>query len=193
MLFLLQAFPAFSEDTATQSLYSEDVYKEQRSCAQYCFQDCCRDFIGHDVLSCSNPILSSCYCRSYLQSVAVSAISSCVKTGCSSDTVDIQSVTSIYQAYCTSNGYVAAATMTSAYSPSATQAQATVSMNDPPSAVTTSPVLVTETSVSYSNSNNSSPSTGESRYHLMIFALGLVALLGSRWQYSSAFILRNLH
>lgn len=186
VLFLLQAFPVLSDAPATQSLYSEDLYKQQRSCAQSCFVTCCSGFsdvIAND-LSCPGPVLNSCYCRSDLQAVAVSYISSCVSSACSSDTVDIQSATSLYQAYCASNGYspITTSTSTSTYTPSASQPQATTSTNDLASTAATSVVIVTQTLVSSSNPSSASPSTGESSYHhhhlllLLLAALGLGAL-----------------
>ena len=185
VLFLLQAFPVLSDAPATQSLYSEDLYKQQRSCAQGCFVTCCNgysDNIAND-LSCPNPVLNSCYCRGDLQAVAVSIISSCVSSACSSDTIDIQSATSLYQAYCTSNGYPPITTSTSIYTPSASQPQAT-STNDLASTAVTSVVIVTQTLVSSPNPSSASPSTGESSYHhhhhhlllLLLAALGLGAL-----------------
>ena len=186
ILFLLQAFPVLSDPPATQSLYSEDLYKQQRSCAQGCFVTCCNgyeDDIAND-LSCPNPVLNSCYCRGDLQAVAVSYISSCVSSACSSDTVDIQSATSLYQAYCVSNGYPPITTSTSTYKPSASQPQATASTNDLASTAATSVVIVTQTLDSSSNPSSASPSTGESSYHhhhhhlllLLLAALGLGAL-----------------
>src|SRR5437764_2609458 len=68
-------------DTATQSLYSEDIFKQQRSCVQSCFI-CCgvgADAVANE-LSCPNAALNSCYFRSDLQPVAVSFLSSCVST-----------------------------------------------------------------------------------------------------------------
>jgi hypothetical protein len=183
VLSLLQAFPVLSDAPATQSLYSEDLYKQQRSCAQGCFVGYYGDTIGSD-LSCPSPILNSCYCRGDLQAVAVSIISSCVSSACSSDTIDVQSATSLYQAYCTSNGYPPITTSTSIYTPSASQPQATTSTNDLASTAVTSVVIVTQTLASSSNPSSASPSTGESSYHhrhhhlllLLLAALGLGAL-----------------
>jgi hypothetical protein len=184
VLFLLQAFPVLSDATATQSLYSEDLYKQQRSCAQSCFVDCCQDYVAED-LSCPNPILNSCYCRGDLQAQAVSYISSCVSSGCNGNTVDIQSATSLYQAYCVTNGYppITTSTSTSTYTHSASQPQATTSTNDLASTAITSVVIVTQTLVSSSNPSSASPPTGESSYHhhhhlllLLLAALGLGAL-----------------
>jgi hypothetical protein len=185
VLSLLQAFPVLSDAPATQSLYSEDLYKQQRSCAQGCFVGYYGDTIGSD-LSCPSPILNSCYCRGDLQAVAVSIISSCVSSACSSDTIDVQSATSLYQAYCTSNGYppITTSTSTSIYTPSASQPQATTSTNDLASTAVTSVVIVTQTLASSSNPSSASPSTGESSYHhrhhhlllLLLAALGLGAL-----------------
>src|SRR5277367_1367325 len=123
VLFLLQAFPVLSDAAATQSLYSEDLYKQQRSCAQNCFYSGGVYGDGDNIaidLSCPSPILNSCYCRGDLQAVAVSYVSSCVSSACSSDTVDIHSATSLYQAYCVSNGYppITTSTSTSTYTPS---------------------------------------------------------------------------
>jgi hypothetical protein len=187
VLFLLQAFPVLSDDSATQSLYSEDLYKQQRSCAHCCFVGCGEgspDLIAID-LGCPTPTLNSCYCRGDLQAVAVSTISSCVSSACSGDTVDIQSATSLYQAYCASNGYPPITTSTSTYTSSASQPQATTSTNNLASTAITSVVIVTQTLVSSSNPSSASPSTGESSYHhhhhllLLLFplaALGLGAL-----------------
>jgi hypothetical protein len=189
VLFLLQAFPVLSDAPATQSLYSEDLYKQQRSCAQCCFEGCCcvNDDLVAGGLSCPSPVLNSCYCRGDLQAAAVSYISSCVSSACSSDTVDIQSATSLYQAYCVSNGYppITTSTSTSTYTPSASQPQATTSTNDLASTAVTSVVIVTQTLVSSSNPSSASPSTGESSYYhhhhhflllLLLAALGLGAL-----------------
>jgi hypothetical protein len=186
VLFLLQSFPVLSDAPATQSLYSEDLYKQQRSCAQCCFEGCCciNDDLVAGGLSCPSPVLNSCYCRGDLQAAAVSYISSCVSSACSSDTVDIQSATSLYQAYCVSNGYPPITTSTSIYTPSAGQPQATTSTNDLASTAVTSVVIVTQTLVSSSNPSSASPSTGESSSHhhhhllllLLLAALGLGAL-----------------
>jgi hypothetical protein len=188
VLFLLQAFPVLSDASATQSLYSEDLYKQQRSCAQCCFKDCTFLSTGEDLiagdLSCPSPILNSCYCRGDLQAAAVSSVSSCVSSACSGDTVDIQSATSLYQAYCASNGYPPITTSTSTYTPSASQPQTTTSTNDLASTAVTSVVIVTQTLVSSSNPSSASPSTGESSSHhhhhllllLVLAALGLGAL-----------------
>jgi hypothetical protein len=186
VLFLLQSFPVLSDAPATQSLYSEDLYKQQRSCAQCCFEGCCciNDDLVAGGLSCPSPVLNSCYCRGDLQAAAVSYISSCVSSACSSDTVDIQSATSLYQAYCVSNGYPPITTSTSIYTPSAGQPQATTSTNDLASTAVTSVVIVTQTLVSRSNPSSASPSTGESSSHhhhhllllLLLAALGLGAL-----------------
>jgi hypothetical protein len=182
VLFLLQASPVLSDAAPTQSLYSEDLFKQQRSCAQGCF-GCCSDNVAGD-LSCPEPVLNSCYCRSDLQPVAVSYISSCVSSACSSNTVDIQSATSLYQAYCVSNGYTEITTSTSTYTPSTSQLQATTSTNDLAPTAGTSIVVVTQTLSSSPNPTSASPSTGESRYHhdhdqvllLLLAALGIGAL-----------------
>ena len=63
-----------------------------RSCAQFCLED------QYDNLGCT---LNDCYCRADIIPQVVSLVSACVSSQCS-DTNDIVSATSFFEAYCSS-------------------------------------------------------------------------------------------
>jgi hypothetical protein len=101
-----------SRTTAQLSICSAAAYTSLRECAAYCISynnlSFC-DYLARD-LSCSpggtapENILNSCYCRSDLAPSAHSILSSCVSDSCSKNTVDIQQVVSLYDAYCAGVG-----------------------------------------------------------------------------------------
>ncbi|KAI0533282.1 hypothetical protein GGR58DRAFT_123686 [Xylaria digitata] len=115
------------------SLTKAEGFASQRPCAQACFggslypnAGLVAEGIGCESLNPQN----ECVCRSDLQPDADDYISSCVDTQCSGRTLDIDSAVSIYDAYCTSAGFIRStpATVTSdsssRTSPSETRAPA---------------------------------------------------------------------
>jgi hypothetical protein len=93
-------------DTLTVTIAAYPDYFNQRPCAGECLEG--PD--GHySNLGCSTLVENSCYCRDDLISSMVSSLSSCVSASCSGNSDDVYSATSIYEGYCSSNGYVAAA------------------------------------------------------------------------------------
>ena len=118
--------PILISDSAAWSVSDLDTYSSQRACAQKCYYD--RDFAGGyytnriaSVLRCDTPCQDSCCCRSDLQSVAESYLSSCVSSLCDRNTIDILNAVSVYVGYCTPK-YMP---------PTTTQAQATSQQSSP--------------------------------------------------------------
>ncbi|KAI0802327.1 hypothetical protein GGR55DRAFT_455172 [Xylaria sp. FL0064] len=91
------------------SLAQATAFASQRPCAQSCFGGGIFGDVGElaDGIGCAyqNP-QNECVCRLDLQSNADEYIASCVSRYCSANTLDITSAVSIYDAYCTSAGYV---------------------------------------------------------------------------------------
>ncbi|KAI1353315.1 hypothetical protein F5Y01DRAFT_277583 [Xylaria sp. FL0043] len=91
------------------SLAQATAFASQRPCAQNCFGGGIFGDVGElaDGIGCAyqNP-QNECVCRLDLQPNADEYIASCVSRGCSANTLDITSAVSIYDAYCTSAGYV---------------------------------------------------------------------------------------
>jgi len=86
-----------------------------QSCFAYNFAGCSTDALG-GALGCHAPLCSpqwaatnNCYCRTDLQSVATSYLSSCVDKGCTVGdfSIDVSSAISIYDSYCQGNGFAA--------------------------------------------------------------------------------------
>lgn len=84
-----------------------DAYQKQRNCAFSCFRSF--DDPGYPIamtISCPTfKVQNDCFCRPDLQQDAQQFVFSCVSNGCSKNTNDISLATSIYNDYCTSNGY----------------------------------------------------------------------------------------
>src|SRR5438045_1322432 len=89
---VLQLSPAEVLADSPQTIYSQDAFSVLASCAQYCFtyslSGCRTDVLGVS-LQCPNKECvttfgapDSCYCRSDKQSVALSVLSTCVKSSC---------------------------------------------------------------------------------------------------------------
>jgi hypothetical protein len=89
------------------TITNEPYYSLLRPCAQQCMwcgqywlQNC--PALGiNNILTCG---LDSCYCRTDLQSSALSYITSCVLSGCSGDSVDLTQGLSLYSGYCSIDG-----------------------------------------------------------------------------------------
>ena len=85
-----------------QTISSEEAYKQQRACAKLCYWYGDQDVVA-SVLSCDTRgvlpgAVDSCYCRVDLQKGAVSYLSSCVESRCTSVgavTVDVLSATGL--------------------------------------------------------------------------------------------------
>jgi hypothetical protein len=105
-----------AQNTLLQTIFSLDIFSSQKPCAQACFIRggyCFQDIVG-DALGCVNDNVcglgssglapNECYCRTDLQSVAESFLTSCVKNACTvgDSKLDISSVGSIYNYYCSS-------------------------------------------------------------------------------------------
>ena len=91
-------------DTAPPwSIRSISAYQSQRACAQGCFYniDIWTTNLIASVLSCTQPCLESCCCRSDLQVIAEAYLSSCVSGACSANTIDVQGAVDVYEGYCT--------------------------------------------------------------------------------------------
>jgi hypothetical protein len=108
LIFLLSTSlffsPALSQTSATVSIYNNPAFKSQRLCALECILCELGTYGQHDclavALSCnSSPLQNNCYCRSDLQSAAVSYVASCVSAACS-NTVDVDNAVGIYTQYC---------------------------------------------------------------------------------------------
>ncbi|KAF2842737.1 hypothetical protein M501DRAFT_1053552 [Patellaria atrata CBS 101060] len=98
------------------SLDSSNGFRNLRSCALVCYNGGIRD--GYEVanqLDCRKPGLvyvppdNDCFCRSDLQETAVRYLSNCAFTSCSGNQLDASSATQVYEDYCSSAGYTAAA------------------------------------------------------------------------------------
>ena len=108
--FLLVSFFFFlffrTVSPQTVSIQYETVYTSQRTCAFVCqgINDDA-DLIAEELNCDTSSLLNSCFCRSDLQAKAEYYISSCVQNMCA-DTQDATSAVSIYDAYCTSAGFL---------------------------------------------------------------------------------------
>jgi hypothetical protein len=95
---------AASQEPPTWSIQSVSVFGYLRVCAQGCLGLGPYSYLPA-VLDCPSPILNACVCRTDLASSASSALTSCVNQGCSSNPADVSSVVSLYNSYCSVNGY----------------------------------------------------------------------------------------
>jgi hypothetical protein len=108
LLFCLA--PAIAQSTTTQTINSLNVFSSQKPCAQACFLSNGYDVLA-SVIQCNYAYSTNapnyCYCRTDLQPVAESYLTSCVKSQCTvgDSSIDISSAGSIYRSYCSSNGY----------------------------------------------------------------------------------------
>lgn len=93
LVLLTSARPSLQDDNYNPASFSN--WNELRNCAQVCLQTCCNDLSN---LGCA---VNGCYCRADIIPQAVSLVSNCVSTACS-DTNDVVSATSFYEAYCAS-------------------------------------------------------------------------------------------
>lgn len=112
LLFCLA--PAIAQDNTAQTINSLNVFSSQKPCAQQCFSAngyYCQVDVLASVIGCQNACNTNapnyCYCRTDLQLVAQSYLTSCIKSLCTvgDPSVDISSAASIYGYYCSSNGY----------------------------------------------------------------------------------------
>lgn len=115
LLFYLSL--TLAQNTAPQTLSSLSIFSSQKPCAQSCFIvndfGCLIDNIGIAVGcvpdgGCQRAAASNnCYCRTDLQSVAESYLTSCVQNSCTvgDSSIDMSSAGSIYNYYCSSQGF----------------------------------------------------------------------------------------
>jgi hypothetical protein len=122
LVLLTSAHPSLQDSEYNPSSFPG--WNELRSCAQACLSDGPYDALTDSNLGCS---LNGCFCRVDIIPQAVSIVSTCASTACS-DTNDVVSATSFYEAYC------ASATNTAAIS---------LITNSPPTAVPGSTVTGT--------------------------------------------------
>jgi hypothetical protein len=134
LLFYLSLTRA--QDTLPQTIFSLDIFSSQKPCAQACFTTgqlgyCFEDMVG-DALGCVTDNAcglgsrglapNNCYCRTDLQPMAESFLTSCVKSGCTvgDSSIDISSAGSIYIDYCSSQGYPVSFSASTTQNPQAT-------------------------------------------------------------------------
>jgi len=111
---ILLVLASFVSADGTVSINNIPAYSSQRACVQHClFQGGFNDLGGS--LDCPAPLLDSCICRTDLAFSVSSFLSTCVSSGCTSDTVDIGNALSIYTTYC--NGATAPANIAAATTP----------------------------------------------------------------------------
>ncbi|KAH7111945.1 hypothetical protein B0J13DRAFT_631665 [Dactylonectria estremocensis] len=136
-----------------QSITTLPAYSQQRECATWCFFNGNRgeDLLGHAIgcctADCAEPVANSCYCRADLRPSAVSWLSLCVDTQCSTNAVDVSSAVALYDDYCG-----AAVTATVAESASKSEPEPTQVTTR---TVTTEPPATARTVVSCGNSRRS--------------------------------------
>jgi hypothetical protein len=94
LVLLTGARPSLQDDSYNPASFSN--WDELRSCAQSCLGCCYSQNLNP--LGCS---VNGCYCRADIIPQAVSLVSNCVSTSCS-NTNDVVSATSFYEAYCAS-------------------------------------------------------------------------------------------
>jgi hypothetical protein len=113
---------ALAQGNLPQTVFSLPVFSSQKPCAQSCFRSadwvfgCFVDMVG-GALGCAGGgvcgtgtiglATNNCYCRTDLQSVAESFLTSCVASSCTigDSSMDISSAGSIYDYYCSSEGF----------------------------------------------------------------------------------------
>lgn len=130
LLIFSQRYSSVYADN-TVSITEALNYTLQRICAQACFYNTLgfeASLVMAGSIGCGfNLPMNACFCCTDLEPLAVSYLTSCVSVGCS-NTNDVQTATSIYLNYCTSNGYSTVAAPTSATAiPSQTIAPSTPS------------------------------------------------------------------
>lgn len=129
----------------TQSISSMSDYNALRPCAKSCFwrtsfNTRTKDELG-SALKCQlkttdfqtiTVAMNDCFCRVDLQPSAYQSLSRCVDRYCSSNAYDLSSAGSLYNNYCTANGYIGngGAKATGAGGSEPTRAQG--GKNDPP-------------------------------------------------------------
>jgi hypothetical protein len=170
-----------AQDTPLQSIFSLSIFSSQKPCAQACFingpiDGCFADAVG-DALMCVNDdecglgtrglAPNSCYCRTDLQSVAESFLTSCVGSACTvgDSSVDISSAGSIYGYYCSSLGFLVSAASTTTRETS----QATTTTRETSQATITAYVTVYRSSAT--SSVGLAPSTAVKLWGLLSFVL----------------------
>jgi hypothetical protein len=102
-------------DGTTATLTESTAYASQRPCAKRCFYYGSHggaDLLAGEIGCALDPIENECICRSDLQQTADSFLRKCVSERCDANAIDISSAVSIYDAYCTSNGYTRATSTT---------------------------------------------------------------------------------
>jgi len=174
LLFYLTLIRA--QETLPQTIFSLDIFSSQKPCAQACFTTgpiggCFADVVG-DALGCVNDdscglgsrglAPNDCYCRTDLQSVAESFITSCVKNACTvgDSLIDISSAGSIYDYYCSSQGFpVNGAATTTEESSQATTTVASSSPHDTSLPANSGGVSSPDTAGTSSMSTNSGSAT----------------------------------
>ncbi|KAI1304454.1 hypothetical protein F5Y03DRAFT_170219 [Xylaria venustula] len=111
MICLLIVIPLLFRLVAAESvtIARAPAYSSQRPCAQECFGGGIYTVAGALAynIGCDyhNP-QNECVCRPDLQNNADAYIQSCVDSECSANTLDVNSAVSIYDAYCTSAGFI---------------------------------------------------------------------------------------
>lgn len=119
LLHLQSPFPPKTSQILAYPTFPSAPTNPQSPGAQSCFAlgspGCSADALGN-ALGCHAPectpqwaATNNCYCRSDLQSVATSYLSSCVDKGCTvgDSSIDVSSAISIYDSYCQGNGFAA--------------------------------------------------------------------------------------
>ncbi|PKX89396.1 uncharacterized protein P174DRAFT_57499 [Aspergillus novofumigatus IBT 16806] len=120
-------------DGTTATLTESAAYASQRPCAKRCFYWGSSSEGGPDYLAIGvgcqvDPIMNECICRSDLQQTADSFLRKCVSDKCGENAIDVSSAVSIYDDYCTSNGYTRATSTAQTTSSGTPIAPATVTV-----------------------------------------------------------------
>jgi hypothetical protein len=110
-----------------QTVESIDQYSSLRECGQYCFWVPKAggewvDGVGVSALGCkmqgfNKGVLDSCFCRTDVQYLGQTYLSTCVSSNCKTvggNTNDISGAVSLYEEYCEKKGYTAAPASVSA-------------------------------------------------------------------------------
>lgn len=109
LLLALFFFFSLARCDSPVTINENAAYSSQRVCAFPCFE--AFDDIGYPIaqeISCATfKVMNDCFCRTDIQQQAHSYVSSCVNLRCSNNAKDISTATSLYDGYCTSNGYIA--------------------------------------------------------------------------------------
>jgi hypothetical protein len=98
LVLIITAHPSLQDSGYDPSQFGD--YNSLRLCVQFCVDPEVSTYNpGLIALGCST---NDCYCRADVVPQAVSAVSTCAVTSCSSDANDVASATSFYEAYCSS-------------------------------------------------------------------------------------------